>query len=100
MEKTEQTFTLKLTAAVVIDGEIASAGDMVELSRKEAENLLGRGMAQLANPEQLAALEAEEKADEERVRKEQEAAIEAQKADQVATTIPPAAETGSKTKAK
>lgn len=40
-------FTLKLTAAIVIDGEICKAGELVELSEVEARNLLSRGKAEL-----------------------------------------------------
>lgn len=81
MESTNQTFGLELTAAVVIDGEICNPGEVVELTKPEAENLLHRGMAKLANPEQLKALEDAAAEDAERIRKENEAAIEKQKAD-------------------
>lgn len=47
MSQTE-TITLKLTAAVVLDGGIRRAGALVEVSEPQARNLLDRGKAVLA----------------------------------------------------
>lgn len=43
-----KNYVLKLTSAIVVDGEIVRAGNLVELSEPEAKNLLGRGKAVLA----------------------------------------------------
>ena len=43
-----KNYFLKLTSAIVVDGEIIRAGSLVELSEPEAKNLLGRGKARLA----------------------------------------------------
>lgn len=43
-----KNYVLKLTSAIVVDGEIIRAGNLVELSEAEAKNLLGRGKAVLA----------------------------------------------------
>ena len=43
-----KSYVLKLTSAIVVDGEIIRAGNLVELSEPEAKNLLGRGKAVLA----------------------------------------------------
>lgn len=47
MAKKALTYMVKLTAAVVIDGEIRKRGEEVELSKVDAENLLYRGRAEL-----------------------------------------------------
>lgn len=47
MSKHIPKFTLKLTAAIVIDGEIRKAGEEVEVDKTLAENLLYRGRAEL-----------------------------------------------------
>ncbi|QKN87904.1 putative exonuclease, terminase endonuclease subunit [Acinetobacter phage vB_AbaP_Alexa] len=47
MSKHIPKFTLKLTAAIVIDGEIRKAGELVEVDKSLAENLLYRGRAEL-----------------------------------------------------
>lgn len=39
---------LKLTSAIVLDGQISKAGDLVEVAEAEAKNLLSRGKAVLA----------------------------------------------------
>lgn len=41
-------FSLKLTAAVVLNGKIRTAGAIVEVDRATAENLLQRGRAEVA----------------------------------------------------
>ena len=43
-----KNYTLKLTSAIVVDGDIIRAGNLVELSEPEAKNLLSRGKAVLA----------------------------------------------------
>lgn len=53
MQNPNDVFTLKLTAAIAIDGEIATAGEVVELSRKEAQNILGRGLGELHGEQKL-----------------------------------------------
>lgn len=46
-------FAIKLTAAIVVDGEIATAGEVVELTRKEAQNILHRGLGELHGEQDL-----------------------------------------------
>lgn len=43
-----KSYVLKLTSAIVVDGEIVRAGSLVELAEHEAKNLLSRGKATLA----------------------------------------------------
>lgn len=43
-----KTYTLKITSAVGIDGEIIRPGALVEVSESEAKNLLHRGKAVVA----------------------------------------------------
>jgi hypothetical protein len=43
-----KTYVLKLTSALVIEGVICRAGELVEVSEVEAKNFLGRGKAELA----------------------------------------------------
>lgn len=43
-----KSYVLFLTSAIVVDGGIVKAGQMVELSEPEAKNLLSRGKARLA----------------------------------------------------
>jgi hypothetical protein len=43
-----KSYVLKLTSAIVVDGEIVRAGSLVELPEPEAKNLLSRGKAVLA----------------------------------------------------
>lgn len=43
-----KSYVLKLTSAIVVDGGIVKAGQLVELSETEAKNLLARGKAVLA----------------------------------------------------
>lgn len=40
-----KSIVLKLTSAIVIDGEVIKAGSLVEVSESEAKNLLHRGKA-------------------------------------------------------
>ena len=47
-------YTLKLTSAIAVDGEVMKAGSIVEVSEIEAKNLLSRGKAEL-HGEQAAA---------------------------------------------
>lgn len=57
------TYLLKLTAAIAIEGEVIPAGELVELTGREARNLLHRNKAVLATERDVAALAAaEEKA--------------------------------------
>ena len=42
---------LALTSALVIDGEVVRAGNLVEVSEAEAKNFLHRGKARLATAE-------------------------------------------------
>lgn len=42
---------LVLTSALVIDGDVAKAGTLVEVSENEAKNFLHRGKARLATAE-------------------------------------------------
>lgn len=77
-DKDENLFTVELSAATVIDGEIAVAGELVEMTRKEAENLIGRGRAKLADAEQLAEVEKRAQEDAKRIKDYQEAQLIAQ----------------------
>lgn len=43
-----KTYFLKLTSAIVIDGQISRGGEIIEVSEIEAKNLLHRGKAVLA----------------------------------------------------
>lgn len=52
MSKRIQKFVLKLTAAIVIDGEIRKAGEQVEVDKALAENLLYRGRAELVGSDE------------------------------------------------
>ena len=45
------TIFLVLTAAIVMDGEIVPAGETIEVTEKEAKNLMHRGKAVLAEPD-------------------------------------------------
>lgn len=53
MAKQSKTFVLKLTSAIAMDGEIIKAGDLVEVTEKEAKNLLHRGKGVLAGEKEL-----------------------------------------------
>lgn len=53
MQNQNDVFTIKLTAAIVVDGEIATAGEVVELSRREAQNILARGLGELHGDKEL-----------------------------------------------
>lgn len=46
-----KSYVLKLTSAIVIDGQIHKAGSLVEVSEAEAKNFLHRGKAILATAE-------------------------------------------------
>lgn len=46
-----KTFVLKLTSAIVIDGVVCRAGELVEVGELEAKNFLSRGKAELATVE-------------------------------------------------
>ena len=46
-----KSYVLKLTSAIVIDGQIHKAGSLVEVSEAEAKNFLHRGKAVLATAE-------------------------------------------------
>jgi ribosomal protein L9 len=48
MKKTPASVFLVITSAVAIDGELAKANSIVEVSDAEARNLLHRGKARLA----------------------------------------------------
>ena len=50
MVKTEdaQGVTLKLNAAIALEGQIVRAGQLIEVTQSEAKNLLNRGRAVLA----------------------------------------------------
>lgn len=41
------SYVLKLTSAIVIDGEVMKSGALVEVTEAEAKNLLSRGKAEL-----------------------------------------------------
>lgn len=43
-----ESYLLELTAAIVFEGELLKAGELIEVTEKEAKNLLGRGKARLA----------------------------------------------------
>lgn len=47
MARTE-TYTLKLTHAIVVDGEILRPGSLVDLAERDAKELLRRGKAVIA----------------------------------------------------
>ena len=44
-----KSLLLKVSSAFMVDGLIAKAGEIVEVSESEAKNLLHRGKATLAN---------------------------------------------------
>lgn len=46
-----KTFFLVLTSALVIDGNVCRAGELVEVGEVEAKNFLGRGKARFATEE-------------------------------------------------
>ncbi|WP_323119987.1 hypothetical protein [Burkholderia alba] len=50
---TPKTFFLKLTHCLAIAGEICQPGEIVELLEHEAKDLLNRGKAELATPEEV-----------------------------------------------
>lgn len=50
-----KTYFLKLTSALVIDGVVCKAGQLVEVIEQEAKNFLHRGKAELASAEDLQA---------------------------------------------
>lgn len=50
-----KTFFLKLTSALLIDGVICRAGEIVEVSESQAKNFLYRGKAEVATVEELKA---------------------------------------------
>lgn len=41
------SYVLKLTSAIVVDGEVMKSGALVEVTEAEAKNLLSRGKAEL-----------------------------------------------------
>lgn len=47
-EAEQKSVVLKLTGAIALDGQIARAGSLVEMSESEAKDLLRRGKAELA----------------------------------------------------
>lgn len=51
MGKESKSFVLKLSSAIAIDGEVVSAGNLVEVDEPTAKNLLHRGKAVLATAE-------------------------------------------------
>lgn len=78
MENTNEVFTIKLSAATVIDGEIAVAGEVIEVSEREARNLVGRGRATLVEADGLAEIERRAQEEGEQIRLAQEAQLAAQ----------------------
>lgn len=63
-----KTATVKLTAAITVDGEIAKAGTILEnIPEDRAKNLILRGRAELAtaSDEAVAEVEGEEEAEQE-----------------------------------
>lgn len=54
MNKAPLSVFLVITSAIVIDGAIAKAGSLVEVSDTEARNLLHRGKARVATDEDAA----------------------------------------------
>lgn len=44
----KQTVTLKLTAAIAVEGKLLKRNQLVEVSEQEAQSLLRRGKAELA----------------------------------------------------
>lgn len=102
-----ESYLLKLTQAIVIDGQIVTAGRTVEVTEAEAKNLLARGKAELATDSGAAddaaevaafaraqAEDAERAAAAERAQSEADAAARAQ-----AAATPPAAPSTRKGKA-
>lgn len=59
MAKKTETFVLKLTSAIVMDGEIVTKDNLVEVTEKEAKNLLARGKAVLADEKEAKAATAD-----------------------------------------
>jgi len=55
-----KSYVLKLTSAIVIDGQIHKARSLVEVSEAEAKNFLHRGKAVLATTEDGVAQEEEQ----------------------------------------
>lgn len=59
MAKKTETFVLKLTSAIVMDGEIITKDNLVEVTEREAKNLLARGKAVLADEKEAKAAAAD-----------------------------------------
>jgi hypothetical protein len=59
MAKKTETFVLKLTSAIVMDGEIITKDNLVEVTEREAKNLLARGKAVLADDKESKAATAD-----------------------------------------
>lgn len=55
-----KTIWLKVTSAIVVGGEIAMPGELIEVTQAEAKNLLHRGKAELATAEDLPEAEDQE----------------------------------------
>lgn len=55
-----KTIWLKVTSAIVVGGDIAKPGELVEVTQGEAKNLLHRGKAELATAEDLPEAEDQE----------------------------------------
>lgn len=49
MAKKTDLIVLELTSAIVMEGEIVTAGNLIEVTEKEARNLLARGKAVVAD---------------------------------------------------
>lgn len=56
----KKSILLKLTSAIVMDGEIITSGELIEVTEKEAKNLLHRGKAELATNEDVKDVEQSE----------------------------------------
>jgi hypothetical protein len=57
MRKNDDSFVVQIASAIVMDGDIIKAGELIEVSRQEAESLLHRGKAVLADESMLAKLQ-------------------------------------------
>ncbi|MBP0047656.1 Rho termination factor N-terminal domain-containing protein [Marinobacterium sp. AK62] len=53
MAKKTDLIVLELTSAIVMEGEIVTAGNLIEVTEKEARNLLARGKAVVADEQDV-----------------------------------------------
>lgn len=75
----KESVVVKLTSAIVVDGQIVRAGELVEVSHAEAVNLLHRGKCTISDESDISLTEEEQREEAERVQREQAEALEQQK---------------------